>query len=147
MFLSTQAQNVPPRALHLCTAWHAITLLFNTSTSPTTRTNCPLSVYSVIKNGASGGGGLWGVLGGCWGFWLGAWGGVGLLWAVLGGRGAVLGLSWASVGAFVRARRNTSWAKQGRGVAGRANIKENMIFFARAVRSRAKRGSAQRMDR
>ena len=33
-------------------------------------------------------------------------------------------LSWAFVGAFVRALWNTSWAKQGRGVAGSTNIKE-----------------------
>ena len=33
-------------------------------------------------------------------------------------------LSWAFVGAFVRALWDTSWAKQGRSMAGRAHIKE-----------------------
>ena len=37
-------------------------------------------------------------------------------------------LSWASVGAFVRPSWNTSWAKQGRDMAGRANIKEKLCI-------------------
>ena len=47
---------------------------------------------------------------------------LGLLWEPLGE--LLWELSWAFVEAFVRALWDTSWAKQGRSMAGRAHIKE-----------------------
>ena len=55
-------------------------------------------------------------------FWTSGRAPLGLLWEPLGE--LLWDISWAFVGAFVRALWDISWAKQGRSMAGRAHIKE-----------------------